>query len=250
MGGAVIRASYAGGEGGARLAARAGAAIVVVDAYRASTTIAVLVQKGARVVPVASVEEAASYPGADHRVGERGSKKVPGFDFGNSPTEILRADNIAPGATVALTTTNGTRVLEAARLSPLILAGAFVNATAVAEALSRQDLPVAVIACGWEGSRSGEDEAAAGAILHRLGQLGAILDTRAENIAARYASLSGEDLRARLRANSAARRLKRLGYEADLDFCLREDAVPVVPRLENNLEGEVSGRAAFVVWRP
>jgi 2-phosphosulfolactate phosphatase len=35
----------------------------------------------------------------------------------------------------------------------------------------------------------------------------------------------------RLRGNRAARRLVRLGYEQDLDFCLREDAVPVVPRL-------------------
>jgi phosphosulfolactate phosphohydrolase-like enzyme len=31
--------------------------------------------------------------------------------------------------------------------------------------------------------------------------------------------------------NSAARRLKRLGYERDLEFCLAEDTVPVVPRL-------------------
>jgi len=34
-----------------------------------------------------------------------------------------------------------------------------------------------------------------------------------------------------LRQNSAARRLKRLGYEKDLDFCLAENTVPLVPRL-------------------
>jgi 2-phosphosulfolactate phosphatase len=34
-----------------------------------------------------------------------------------------------------------------------------------------------------------------------------------------------------LRNNSAARRLKRLGYEEDIELCLAEDAVPVVPRL-------------------
>ena len=71
-------ATYAAGETGARAAARAGASVVVVDAYRASTTIAVLISKGARVLPVASIEEAAAAR-ADYRIGERGSAKVKGF---------------------------------------------------------------------------------------------------------------------------------------------------------------------------
>src|SRR5215212_1363282 len=83
-----MNATYATGERGARTAAREGAAVVIVDAFRASTTIAVLVSRGALVVPLASIEEAATYPGADYRIGERGGAKVQGFDFGNSPTEI------------------------------------------------------------------------------------------------------------------------------------------------------------------
>src|SRR5919202_754343 len=126
-------ATYAGGETGARAAAREGACVVVVDAYRASTTIAALVSKGARVLPVASVEEAAAAE-VDYRIGERGSAKVKGFDVGNSPTEV-RAANIAPGSTVALSTMNGTRIVEAARGAPAILAGAFVNVRAVADRL-------------------------------------------------------------------------------------------------------------------
>ncbi len=81
-------ATYEAGERGARAAAREEAAVVVVDAFRASTTIAVLVSKGVLVVPLVSIEEAASYPGADYSVWERGSAKIQGFDFGNSPTEI------------------------------------------------------------------------------------------------------------------------------------------------------------------
>jgi 2-phosphosulfolactate phosphatase len=125
-----VIARYAGGESGARRAARAGSVVVVVDAFRASTTIAVLVSKGARVVPVASVEEAA-FARTDFRIGERGSAKVAGFDFGNSPTEILGSE-IPPGSTVALSTTNGTRVVEAARGAKTILTGAFVNASILA----------------------------------------------------------------------------------------------------------------------
>ncbi len=221
-------ARYAGGERGARAAARSGSVVVVVDAFRASTTIAVLVSKGARVVPVASIERAYSFPGADFRIGERGSAKVAGFDFGNSPTEVLEAE-IPSDSTVALSSTNGTRVVEAVRGAPAILTGAFVNAGALAEALAGEPAAdeVVVVGCGWEGRRASEDEAAAGAILNRLMALGAELDGRALRVVEGYLLRPA----AALKSNSAAQRLKRLGYERDLEFCLAEDTVPVVPRL-------------------
>lgn len=222
-------AGYAAGERGAKKAVREGATVaVVVDAFRASTTIAVLVRKGARVVPVASIEEAASYAGADYRIGERGSAKVEGFDFGNSPTEVEVAE-VPRGAAVVLSTTNGTRVIEAARGIPTILTGAFVNAHAVADALATGAWGerAAVIGCGWEGHRASEDEAAAGAILHRLGERGAELDERAERVVDQYLSRPKESLR----RNSAARRLACLDLMDDVDFCLAENTVPVVPRL-------------------
>lgn len=220
-------ARYAGGVRGARSAARAGCPVVVVDAFRASTTIAVLVSKGARVLPVASIEVARSAR-ADFRIGERGSVKVAGFDFGNSPTEV-RAAELPQDATVALSTTNGTRVMEAAAGAPVILTGAFVNAGAIAQALASTDRSpeVVVVGCGWEGHRASEDEAAAGAILHRLQRRGADLDDRARRVVGRYLTRP----RNVLRDNSAARRLKRVGYEADLDFCLSEDTLDAVPRL-------------------
>ncbi len=224
-------AIYAAGERGTREAAREGAAVVVVDAFRASTTIAVLVRKGARVIPVVSIEEAAAYARADYRIGERGSAKVPGFDFGNSPTEVDAAE-LPPGATVVLSTTNGTRIIEAARDASEILAGAFVNAHAVADELAAGAYGerIAVVGCGWEGRRSGEDESAAGAILYRLGERGVGLDERARRVADLYLARPEKSLR----QNSAAQRLARLGYERDLDFCLAENTVPVVPRLEGD----------------
>lgn len=221
-------ACYAGGESGARAAARAGSAVVVVDAFRASTTIAVLVREGARVIPVASIEEARAYPGADFRAGERGSAKAAGFDFGNSPTEVLEA-GVTPGSTIILSTTNGTRVIEAASGASGIFTGTFVNASALADELAAgvHGPRVVVVGCGWEGHRASEDEAAAGAILNRLAQKGTELDDRARRVVKLYHSRTA----GRLRDNSAARRLKRLGYERDLDFCLARDTVPVVPRL-------------------
>ncbi|HKH11656.1 MAG TPA: 2-phosphosulfolactate phosphatase [Rubrobacter sp.] len=225
---ASVLADYGAGERGAREAARRGASVVVVDTYRASTTIAVLVNHGARVVPVASIEEAERYP-ADFRIGERGSAKVQGFDFGNSPTEVEEA-RIPEGSTVVLSSTNGTRVIEAAHGAPAIHIGAFVNAGAVAEELLRNataDSRVVVVGCGWRGRRSSEDEAAAGEILGHLHEGGADLEERAERIVREHR----ERPKKALLDNTAARRLKRLGYERDLDFCLAPDTVHVVPRL-------------------
>jgi 2-phosphosulfolactate phosphatase len=226
-----VIAGYAAGERGAREAAREGVAVVVVDAFRASTTIAVLVRKGVRVIPVASIEEAAAYTGADYRIGERGSVRVRGFDFGNSPTEIEAAE-LPPGATVVLSTTNGTRIIEAARGAVKILAGAFVNARTVADELVTGPYGerVAVIGCGWEGRRASEDESAAGAILYRLRERGIGIGERARRVVDLYLARSEESLR----RNGAARRLTRLGYERDLDFCLAENTVPVVPRFEGD----------------
>ncbi len=221
-------ATYAAGESGASEAARDGATVVIVDAYRASTTISVLIKKGARVIPVASIEEAADYPGADYRVGERDSAKVPGFDFGNSPTEVSAAE-IERGATVVLSSTNGTRILAAAIDAPAILTGAFVNAHAIADYVSTDTAneKVAVIGCGWRGRRSSEDESASGAILQRLKERGATLDDRAESVVQTYLTRPERSLR----NNTAAKRLKRLNYAHDLDICLALNTMPVAPRL-------------------
>ena len=178
---------------------------------------------------MASIEEAAAYTGADYRIGERGSVKVRGFDFDNSPTEIEVAE-LPPGATVVLST-NRTRIIEAARGAE-ILAGIFVNAPAVADELATGAYGgrVAVVGCGWEGRRASEDESAAGAILYRLREWRIGLDEWARRVVDLYLARSKESLR----RNSVARLLTRLGYEQDLDFCLAEITVPVVPRFEGD----------------
>lgn len=226
-----VIARYAGGSSGAKRAARSGAIVVVVDAYRASATIAVLVSKGARVVTLSSVEEARNHP-ADFRVGERDGAKVEGFDFGNTPTGILASGDLKPHSTCAMTTTNGTRIVEASLGSLAILVGCFVNAGAVAEDVcdrlkSGEASEVVVVGCGWRGRRSSEDEAASAGILSRLEDFGVPLDGRAKRLVSEDEKRPPQSLR----NNAAAQRLKRLGYGEDLEFCLREDTVPVVPVL-------------------
>jgi 2-phosphosulfolactate phosphatase len=149
---------------------------------------------------------------------------VDGFDFGNSPTELAGA-YLRPDTTAVLSTTNGTRVIRAAEEARDVLIGAFVNAGALATELLGFGPEVVVVGCGWEGKRSLEDEFAAGAILYRLEKEGVQLDQRGRAVAEMYRTRPKSDAL----EGSAARRLRRLGHEADLRFCLEEDTLPVVP---------------------
>ena len=99
-----------------------------------------------------------------------------------------RRSETPPGAMVVLSTTNGTRIIEAAQGTFAILAGAFVNAHTVADepAVGAYGERVAVIGCGWEGGRASEDESAAGAILCRLRQRGVGLDERVRRVVELY----------------------------------------------------------------
>src|SRR3712207_8044902 len=94
-------------------------------------------------------------------------------------TTLFRSE----GSTVVLSSTNGTRIIQAAERAPGIYVGAFVNAGAVAEELLRSrttDGRVVVVGCGWRGRRSSEDEAAAGEVLTRLRDRGAGPEKRGE----------------------------------------------------------------------
>jgi 2-phosphosulfolactate phosphatase len=180
---------------------------------------------------LASIQEAADYEGVDKRLGECGNAKARGFGFGDSPTEIEAAE-LPPGATVVLSITNGTRVIEAAQGASMILAGAFVNADAVANELASGTYGerVAVIECGCEGRRTSEGESAAGVILYRLRERGVRLYERARWVVDFDLARPEKSL---LR-NGATRRLVRLGHERDIDFRLAENIVPVVPRLKGD----------------
>ena len=76
--------------------AQAGSAVIVIDVFRASTTIAAALAGGARfVLPVADVEQAMKLaePYADSEVllgGERECQRIEGFQLGNSPREYTR----------------------------------------------------------------------------------------------------------------------------------------------------------------
>jgi 2-phosphosulfolactate phosphatase len=221
----------------------AGRLVAVIDVLRATTVILTALERGAgRVVTVAEVDEArrlrAELPGA-LLAGERGGFAPEGFDYGNSPVEIARAD--LAGRDVVLTTTNGTLAVQRAGAAASIVAACLRNAGAVARSLASGEGPVALLCAGTEGAFTIEDFYCAGLIAADLASRGYVLNDLAWSAALLGGRPAAEAINER--TCSHVRTLVRRGLAADLPYCLELDASTAVPRYEKS----AGGMAAFIL---
>lgn len=143
-------------------AERATGAVVIIDVFRAFTTAAVALARGAaKIVMVASAEEALRLRSAGVGqlcMGEVRGRMPPGFDLGNSPFEASQAD--VEGKTIIQRTSAGTQGIVSARRASVIYAGALVTAQATARAVQKlAPQRVTLVAMGNDGAtRADEDE--------------------------------------------------------------------------------------------
>lgn len=134
---------------------------VIIDVFRAFSTECYAFDSGAtRIIATGSVEDAFELRKKyTHSVlvGERNEKKIAGFDYGNSPTELIKAD--LRGKTVIHTTTAGTQGLINAKNADLVLAAGFVNASATAEYIKMlKPAFVSLVAMGYRAETSTEED--------------------------------------------------------------------------------------------
>ena len=139
--------------------------VVVVDVLRAFTVAALALDAGARAVRcVRTVDEAlverAANPGS-LAMGEVNGRRVPGFDLGNSPTELAGAD--LEGRLLVQRTSAGTQGLVGAAGSAAVLfAASFVCAGATARAVAAvQPVDVTFVLTGVDERNGDEDRACA-----------------------------------------------------------------------------------------
>ena len=111
--------------------------VVVIDVLRSFTSAAIMLARGARAIyPVERIAEAVSllsrvpHPVSVGAVG--GGDPVPGFDFGNSPSQLLQAE--LAGRLVVMTTAAGVRGLQRFHQARRLYAASLVCAPATAEA--------------------------------------------------------------------------------------------------------------------
>ncbi len=139
---------------------------VIMDVYRAFTCAPLLFSMGIeKLFLIATPEQAFALKEKDRDlilVGEVSGIPINGFDFGNSPSEILRkGPAFFKGRTVLQRTSSGVQgALLALNVAEEVLLGSYTVARATAQyILSKNPQAVSLVAMGWEAKeRAPEDE--------------------------------------------------------------------------------------------
>jgi 2-phosphosulfolactate phosphatase len=215
----------------------AGRVVAVIDVLRASTTIAAALHAGAKaVIPFGSPEEAATRArGMDKDAvrlgGERKMLPIPGFDFGNSPSEYT-AKSVA-GKTICFTTTNGTAALLATGGARDVVVASFANFTAAGALLrtaARGGTDVLLLCAGRDGHFALEDAVCAGRFAKHVSQRTSKVRLGDAALACTLLAKRYEHSLARVFEHSEhGRALAEAGFDSDLAMCASLDAFPVVP---------------------
>jgi 2-phosphosulfolactate phosphatase len=212
-----------------------GRTAVVIDVFRATTTIAAALWNGARaVVPFGELDQAVQSARQFERdtvllAGERLMHAVDGFDLGNSPAEFT--PDVVRGKTIVLTTTNGTRAFHASDAAAEVFVGSFVNQAATTVALVEAleaGRELVLVCAGSNGTASLEDSVCAGAFVAAIREALPILELNdAAQMCERLARDVWTDPTALGRAAEHGRRLTAAGFGDDVAQCLCVDAFPV-----------------------
>jgi 2-phosphosulfolactate phosphatase len=214
--------------------------VVVLDVLRASSTITVALNNGAReIIPVASIESAVKISGSlfgevTLRGGERNGKIIEGFNLGNSPLEY--SETAVKGKSIIYCTTNGSVAMAKSRYARTLVIGSFVNLSAVVNFIRNENKDFLFICAGRVnniGNFSLEDAVCAGMIIMKLintDGLNLELSDSARASHALYKSF-GRSIGKMLKTSEHGRYLSEIGYAGDLKICASVDSVPVLPIL-------------------
>lgn len=205
-------------------------AVAVIDTLRATTTMTMILDRGAMAIrPVADLEEAYAIKAHDPQVllgGERENRPPEGFDGGNSPEDWPRSR--VNGRRIAFTTTNGTAAIERVRSVPRLLLAALVNAEACGRYLLQLERPTLLVASGTRGQTSLEDVLACGAVASVWPRA---YRTDATEVACALFERERNHLAQCLRESAHGQNLATQGLSSDLEFCGQLNITSVVPLL-------------------
>ena len=224
--------------------AQPGDVFIVIDVIRATTTLAVIFERGAsRVFVAGSIEQARS--AARIRpdrflCGERNVRPLPGFDYGNSPVQFSQLD--LTGRELILTTTNGTRAFYACPSGTTRLGGSFYNAQAViAHALhlaQEQGSNIAIVCSGEFDYFALDDAVCAGYLVQILQQLAPVsadvhLHESALAAITLYEAYQPPKLTPYARS---AQSVIEAGLPDDVTFCMQTNMSTSIPMVVGNEE--------------
>lgn len=206
--------------------------VVIIDVFRATSTIAAALYNGARaVIPVDSVPKAIEISKNIKGIaaGERDGQIAEGLQHGNSPLEYSR--EFIEGKTLVLTTTNGTRLLQMAldRNTDTIISGSFPNLSAVCDFLLSEKKNVVLGCAGWKDRFNLEDTLFAGAVIHQMKMEFTIHCDSSLMAEVIYDKHKKDLIGFAPKLTHYHRLVERFGLIEDIRFCLTPDVANVLP---------------------
>lgn len=209
--------------------------VVIIDVFRATSTIATALYNGAsRVIPVDTVEKCIELGKKTGGItaGERDGKIIEGLAHGNSPAEYPRS--FVEGKTLVLTTTNGTRLLHMALMNGAseIITGSFPNLSAVCDHLLQQKKNVVLGCSAWKDRFNIEDTLFAGAVVNQI-KSAFTIHCDSSLMAEEMYQLHKNDLKQFVRKTTHWHRLSKFGLDKDLEYCVSPDVANVLPVYNN-----------------
>ncbi len=219
---------------------------IVFDVLRATSSMITALSNGAAgIVPVAGISEAVELHRGDSALvlaGEREGLRITkeqtgaiGFHLGNSPREFV--SEAVRGKKIVMTTTNGTRALRACAHARKVFVSCFLNLSRTAEAVRTEGArEILVICSGTFEQTAYEDLLAAGALCELIvsGFHGEEVSDSALIALKAYQAAKADLGQALSEARNGGRLLSRPDLAADVAFCARRDADPVLAVLLKN----------------
>jgi 2-phosphosulfolactate phosphatase len=213
---------------------------VVFDVLRATSSMVTALAHGAiSIQPARSVSDAvrlkqlrADWLLAGERDGVRIRSDATGgvdFDLGNSPREFTPA--VVQGRSILMTTTNGTRALQACRGASTTLICSFLNVRATAEYVASLHGKALLLICSGTGERVAyEDVLCAGALVALMGSGRGHMPLSDSALMAQHLyQLEEPDLEGALARSINGQRLTALPeLREDVAFCAERDRFPIV----------------------
>ncbi len=204
---------------------------VVIDVFRAFSVEAFLANAGAeRIYPVGDKQIAYDLKEKDPNlllVGERNGEILPGFDFGNSPTQILNSGIDISGKTIIHTTSAGTQGIANAKNATEILTGSLVNAKAIAKYIKKSKAEdISLVCMGLRAERPIEEDTLC------ANYIKALLEDRTFELESEI-----ENLKKTSGAKFFDKELQDIFPEGDFHFCTQVDIFNFVLRLVRSDNG-------------
>lgn len=206
--------------------------VVIIDVFRATSTIASALYNGAKcVIPVDSVPKAIDISKSIGGIaaGERDGIIAEGLQHGNSPLEYNR--EFIENKTLVLTTTNGTRLLQMAldKNADTIISGSFPNLSAVCDFLVKEKKNVVLGCAGWKDRFNLEDTLFAGAVINRIAKYFTIHCDSSLMAETMYLNNKNKMIEFAPKLTHYHRLVERFGLIEDIRYCLTDDVANVLP---------------------